>query len=115
MWPDAVSRQAALLNPSTLTWTATGSGKFDINDEEGWTLLPNGKVLAVNASRPTLTSPPEKITKLTTQQLELVRCRHHAGATMGFGCHLRWKNVVEQVEKETRRRHTWRAIAARYC
>jgi len=31
-----------------LTWTSTGSGKFDINDEEGWTLLPNGKVLTVD-------------------------------------------------------------------
>jgi hypothetical protein len=41
--------QAALFNPVTLTWTATGSGKFDINDEEGWTLLPNGKVLTIDA------------------------------------------------------------------
>ena len=49
MLANTVTRQAALLNPSTLTWTATGSGKFDINDEEGWTLLPNGKVLTVDA------------------------------------------------------------------
>ena len=27
----------------------TGSGKFDINDEEGWTLLPGGKVLTIDA------------------------------------------------------------------
>ncbi len=33
----------------TVTWAATGTGKADINDEEGWTLLPNGKVLTVNA------------------------------------------------------------------
>ena len=32
-----------------MTWTATGSGKFDENDEEGWTLLPGGKVLTVDA------------------------------------------------------------------
>lgn len=33
----------------TVTWTPTGAGKFDINDEEGWTLLPNGNVLTVDA------------------------------------------------------------------
>ncbi|HET6181183.1 MAG TPA: hypothetical protein VFE61_29975 [Candidatus Sulfotelmatobacter sp.] len=33
----------------SVTWAPTGAGKFDINDEEGWTLLPNGKVLAVDA------------------------------------------------------------------
>jgi hypothetical protein len=49
MLANAVTRQAALLDASTLTWTATGSGKFDINDEEGWTLLPGGKVLTVDA------------------------------------------------------------------
>ena len=41
--------QAALLNPSTLSWTATGTGKFDIYDEEGLTLLPGGGVLDVDA------------------------------------------------------------------
>jgi hypothetical protein len=42
-------KQAALLNASTMTWTATGSGKFDIYDEEGMTLLPGGNVLDVDA------------------------------------------------------------------
>jgi hypothetical protein len=41
--------KTALLDPSTLIWTATGSGKFDVYDEEGLTLLPNGNVLAVDA------------------------------------------------------------------
>ena len=41
--------KAALLNPTTLTWTSTGSNKFDIYDEEGITLLPGGKVLDVDA------------------------------------------------------------------
>jgi Kelch motif len=41
--------KAALLDPTTLTWTATGSGKFDVYDEEGITLLPGGKVLDVDA------------------------------------------------------------------
>jgi hypothetical protein len=40
---------AALLDASTLTWTSTGSGKFDSYDEEGMTLLPGGNVLAVDA------------------------------------------------------------------
>ena len=48
MLANTTTAQAALLNPLTLTWTATGTGKFDINDEEGWTLLPNGKVLTVD-------------------------------------------------------------------
>ena len=49
MLANTTTAQAALLNPFTLTWTPTGTGKFDINDEEGWTLLPNGKVLTVDA------------------------------------------------------------------
>jgi hypothetical protein len=30
------------------TWTPTGAGKADVNGEEGWTLLPNDKVLTVD-------------------------------------------------------------------
>ncbi len=37
------------LSGTTATWAATGSGKFDINDEEGWTMLPGGKILTVDA------------------------------------------------------------------
>ena len=48
MLANAITTQAALFNPLNLTWTPTGSGKFDINDEETWTLLPNGKVLTVD-------------------------------------------------------------------
>jgi hypothetical protein len=40
---------AALFNETTRTWKSTGAGKFDIYDEEGWTLLPNGEVLTVDA------------------------------------------------------------------
>ncbi|HEY4930411.1 MAG TPA: hypothetical protein VII23_02480 [Terriglobales bacterium] len=40
----------AYLNPTTLTWTNfQGGGKFDVFDEEGWTVLPNGKILTVDA------------------------------------------------------------------
>jgi hypothetical protein len=49
MQANCCTPQAALLDAESLTWTPTGSGKFDVNDEEGWTLLPDGTVLAVDA------------------------------------------------------------------
>jgi hypothetical protein len=49
MQADCCTKQAALLDAKTLTWTPTGAGKFDIYDEEGWTLLPSGQVLTVDA------------------------------------------------------------------
>ena len=52
MQADCCTKQSALLDAKTLTWTPTGSGKYDDNDEEGWNLLPNGKVLTVDAYVP---------------------------------------------------------------
>lgn len=52
MQADCCTSQSALLDAKTLTWTPTGAGKYDPNDEEGWTLLPNGKVLTVDAYVP---------------------------------------------------------------
>src|ERR1700691_4841442 len=52
MQADCCTKQSALLDASTLTWTPTGSGKYDPNDEEGWNLLPNGLVLALDAYVP---------------------------------------------------------------
>ena len=49
MQANCCTIEAALLDATTLTWTPTGAGKFDINDEEGWTLLPGGTVLTVDA------------------------------------------------------------------
>ena len=49
MQANCCSTQMALFNPKTLKWTATGGGKADWNDEEGWTLLPDGNVLTVDA------------------------------------------------------------------
>jgi hypothetical protein len=49
MQANCCTTQSALFNPKNLTWTATGKGKFDINDEEGWNLLPDGNVLTVDA------------------------------------------------------------------
>jgi hypothetical protein len=52
MLGNCCTKQDALLDPKTLTWTATGAGKFDPNDEEGWTLLPSRRVLTVDAYVP---------------------------------------------------------------
>src|ERR1041385_6789708 len=49
MLANCCTTETALFNAATMTWTPTGAGKFDVNDEEGWTLLPNGKVLTVDA------------------------------------------------------------------
>ena len=50
MIADCCTFDSALLDPTTLTWTTTGAGKADNNNEEGWTLLPNGKVLTVDTN-----------------------------------------------------------------
>ncbi len=52
MQANCCTSEAALLDPVTLTWTPTSANKFDSNNEEGWTLLPNGKVLTVDAFVP---------------------------------------------------------------
>src|SRR5215470_8133470 len=49
MQANCCTNQAALLDLNSFTWTPTGSGKFDVNDEEGWTLLPSNHVLTVDA------------------------------------------------------------------
>jgi hypothetical protein len=48
---NALTRQQAILDPTTLTWTAadTNKTKYDENDEENWNLLPGRTVLAVDA------------------------------------------------------------------
>ncbi|TLY78042.1 MAG: hypothetical protein E6K41_15380 [Gammaproteobacteria bacterium] len=52
MQANCCTTQSALLDPATLAWASTGANKFDVYDEEGWTLLPNGKVLTVDAYVP---------------------------------------------------------------
>jgi hypothetical protein len=52
MQADCCTFQSALLDARTLTWTPTGAGKYDPNDEEGWNLLPDGEVLSVDAYVP---------------------------------------------------------------
>ena len=50
MLANCCTSQEVTLDLSTMAWTATGTGKADINDEEGWTLLPSGQVLTVDAN-----------------------------------------------------------------
>lgn len=50
MMASCCSTDDAVLDPVHLTWTAIGTGKEDSsNDEEGWTLLPDGRVLTVDS------------------------------------------------------------------
>jgi hypothetical protein len=46
---NALTRETATLDLGTLTWTAAGAKKYDENDDENWTLLPDGDVLTVDA------------------------------------------------------------------
>ena len=48
MLANAGTEQQALLDAAKLTWTPTGTGKADSNNEEGWTLLPNKQVLTID-------------------------------------------------------------------
>jgi hypothetical protein len=41
----------ATITGTTVTFAATGTGKADINDEEGWTMLPNQTILVVDANK----------------------------------------------------------------
>jgi hypothetical protein len=48
---DCCSTRAALLNPSTMAWTATGAGKQGAsNDEESWTRLWDGRIVTVDCN-----------------------------------------------------------------
>ncbi len=46
---DASPFHAALFSPTDLTWTTTGANKADRYDEEGWSLIPDGSLLTVDA------------------------------------------------------------------
>ena len=52
MLADPFNTNSALFNIGTFTWSAFGSGKQDVFDEEGWTLLPSGQLLTVDANNP---------------------------------------------------------------
>jgi hypothetical protein len=60
MLANCCTTQAAILNPTTLAWIPKGTGKVDENDEEGWTLLPDGTVLTVDTNNPSDLTHAEK-------------------------------------------------------
>jgi hypothetical protein len=82
MQANCCTTQSALLNPKTLTWTPTGGNKYDPNDEEGWTLLPNQQVLTVDAYVPI--SPFPYIPTGTNSEIYNPRTGqwHSAGSTI---------------------------------
>src|ERR1700733_2451993 len=47
---DCCTKNQALFDEVAEVWTPTGAGKIDINDEEGWTLLPDGTVLTIDTN-----------------------------------------------------------------
>ncbi|HZU41969.1 MAG TPA: hypothetical protein VE994_04800 [Terriglobales bacterium] len=50
MQANCCTKQFAYFHPGTLSWTGFDTnGKFDVFDEEGFNLLPNGQVLTVDA------------------------------------------------------------------
>jgi len=51
MLANCCTTQEAILTltGNTASWASTGTGKFDWNDEEGWTMLPNGNIITVDA------------------------------------------------------------------
>lgn len=50
MLANCCTKQEAILTLTggAASWAATGAGKADTNSEEGWTMLPGGKVLTVD-------------------------------------------------------------------
>ena len=65
MQANCCNTQQAYFNPKTLGWTnITNTGKVDRFDEEGWTLLPNGDVLTVDA----IDAPNSEIYNPTTKK-----------------------------------------------
>jgi hypothetical protein len=53
---NCCTTQQAILDPTTLKYAVTGTGKLDVNSEETWTLLWDGTVLTVDVSN---TAPDE--------------------------------------------------------
>jgi hypothetical protein len=50
MLADCCTKNEAVLDAQTLSWKPTGTGKLDSNDEEGWTLLPDGTLFTIDAN-----------------------------------------------------------------
>jgi hypothetical protein len=80
MLANCCTTQQALLNASNLTWTIIGTGKADWNSEEGWTLLPDGTVLTVDAVYAGCGTGTERYDPVTGRWTR----RQHAGAARGL-------------------------------
>jgi hypothetical protein len=65
MLANCCTKQQAILDLTSMTWTSTGANKADINDEEGWTLLADGSVLTVDANNPTNLTNSERYLPIT--------------------------------------------------
>jgi hypothetical protein len=63
---DITSRRQALFNAATLTWTPTGMGKADNFSEEGFCLLPDGKLLLVDCANGTNSEVYDPVTGVWT-------------------------------------------------
>ena len=94
MLASKLSRQQALLNAKTLTWTLTGTGKKDVNSEEGWTLLPEWQG-AHRRHRPGLLVRAHadvhagKLGDLRSGKGKMEQRREHCEPVDGFS---RWRN-----------------------
>lgn len=62
---DCCTSKQALLDERSLTWTATGAGKQDINDEESWAMLPDGTILTVDTNNVATLTQAELYTPAT--------------------------------------------------
>jgi hypothetical protein len=63
MLANCCTTDEATLNLKTMDWTTTGKKKADINDEEGWALLPSGQILTADANN---TADPKHTEILTS-------------------------------------------------
>ena len=50
MLTNCCTTEMAKLDPTTLTWTAAGQNKADINDEESWSVLFDGRIVTADAN-----------------------------------------------------------------
>ncbi len=70
---DKLHNWDAYLNPKTLAWTRVGdAGKSDFNAEEGWTLLPDGRILTADVAN----APNSEIYNPATGRWKSARLNH---------------------------------------
>jgi hypothetical protein len=85
MQANCCNTQQATFNAKTFAWTnITNTGKADRFDEEGWTLLPSGKVLtvdAINAPQSEIYDPATK--KWTNAGSTIVRLEDPSSQEIG--------------------------------